>query len=392
MTSPKFSVLIPTRDRPATLRHTLATVLSQPGEDYEVVVADNCGTPETRRLVEEQARPSLRYTRSDEILPMAQNWERGLDLCEGEYVTVLGDDDAFVPSTLGLARKLIEATQPELLFWAPHTYGWPDTIVYWFRNQLIVNLAEGAREQDSRETLRGFYGGEVTLEWLPMIYSAFFHRGIIDEARRRYDGFFVPKEAAPDIASGILGLHLTKYHICSDRPLSIRGNSGKSNGTAQWARSLGQKQREIYFREERIGLEGMIHKSLVPSPNLNVIVASAKLRCREKYFPHDAALSVDLQGVLSDIVNGLNLEPEAYEENLSDARALAAKLGVSLDPSLTPARVPRERKPSWGPGPGPDNRGVRLTVNGDLAGLRNIEDAARFIESLQRPLDDYVLA
>src|SRR5258706_235826 len=70
MATPKFSILIPTRDRPATLRHTLATVLSQPGEDYEVVVADNCGTPETRQLIDQNAHPKLRYTRSEEILPM----------------------------------------------------------------------------------------------------------------------------------------------------------------------------------------------------------------------------------------------------------------------------------------------------------------------------------
>ncbi len=389
MATPKFSILIPTRDRPATLRHTLATVLSQPGEDYEVVVADNCGTPETRQLIDQNAHPKLRYTRSEEILPMAQNWERGLDLCEGEYVTVLGDDDALLPSTLHATRKLIETTGAELLSWSPHTYWWPDTIVYWLRNLLVVNLGLEARERNSRRILQGFYTGELGMDWLPMIYSAFFHRSIIDEARRRYDGFFVPREAAPDIASAILGLHLTQNHVYSARPLSIRGNSGKSNGTAQWVRSLGQKQREIYFREERIGLEGMIHKALVPSPNLGIIVASTKLRCRETYFPHDAELTVDLLGVLYDMVGRLNAEPEAYDENLSDVEAFAAKLGVKLDPSLVPPKVPIERKPSWGPESHTDNR-VSLAVNGDLAGLRNIEDAGRLVEALQYPVADYV--
>src|SRR5213075_1812559 len=117
-----------------------------------------------------------------------------------------------------------------------------------------------------------------------------------------------PREAAPDISSGIIGLHLTQHHVYSDRPLSMRGNSGKSNGTAQWMRSLGEKQREIYFREERIGLEGMIHKALVPSPNLIIILANAKLRCHETYFPNDDALSVDLHGVLRDMLSRLNLE------------------------------------------------------------------------------------
>jgi hypothetical protein len=258
--------------------------------------------------------------------------------------------------------------------------------VYWLRNLLVVNLGQEARERDSRQALQGFYTAELGMDWLPMIYSAFFHRNIIEEARRRYDGFFVPIEAAPDLSSGILGLHLTRNHVYSARPLSIRGNSGKSNGTAQWARSLGQKQREIYFREERIGLEGMIHKALVPSPNLIIILASTKLRCREMYFPHDDALSVDLHGVLRDMLSRLNLEPEAYDENLSDCEAFAAKLGVKFDP---PPKVPIERKRSWGPDLRTDSS-VTLAVNGDIAGLHNIEDAARQVEAMQYSVTDYV--
>src|SRR4051812_48847402 len=114
MATPRFSVLIPTRDRPTTFRSTLQTVIAQPGDDYEIVVADNCSGPETRVFVESLGLPNVRYTRSDEVLPMAENWERGLELCTGEYVTVLGDDDGFLPSTLLMARKLVEATSPEL--------------------------------------------------------------------------------------------------------------------------------------------------------------------------------------------------------------------------------------------------------------------------------------
>lgn len=120
---------------------------------------------------------------------------------------------------------------------------------------------------------------------------------------------------------------MTENYVYSYRPLSVRGNSGKSNGTAHWARSLDKQEREVYFREERVGLQGMIHKSLVPSPNLNIIIASAMLKCKEAYFPTNKTLSVDLHGVLQEMIADLNFEPEAYEENLQDATALAAKLG-----------------------------------------------------------------
>jgi glycosyltransferase involved in cell wall biosynthesis len=385
MNAPRFSILVPTRDRPATLRHTLATVAAQPGDDYEIVVADNCGGPETRAIVEALQAPAVRYLRSDEVLPMAENWERGLAQCSGEYVTVLGDDDGLVPSTLTLARRLIDITRSELISWSPHAYWWPDTIVPWLRNLLIVNPEDGAMQYESREVLEAFYRGAVGFSFIPMIYCAFFHRRLIDEARLRHGGFFVPRDTAPDISSGILGLHLTQSFTLSKRPLSIRGNSGKSNGTAQWARSLGAEQREIYFREERIGLQGMIHPALVPSPNLHIIVASAKLKCKEAYFPEDDALPVDLADVLRTMVANLNFEPEAYEDNLRDVEALAGKLGIELDPDEIPAMEMVERRRGWGFELNDDSSLARLRVNCDLAGVHHIADAARLVDALLPP-------
>ncbi len=390
MTAARFSVLIPARDRPETLRHTLATVAAQGGDDYEIVVADNCGGPEVRRIVDQFSSPQLRYTRSDEILPMAANWERGLALCNGEFVTILGDDDAFLPSTLAAARKLIEATQAELITWRPHVYWWPDTIAYWNRNRLYVNLGGGVAWVKSRTVLEQFYRGSLGFNMIPSIYASFFHRRLVDEARRRHGGFFVPADSVPDVASGILGLHLTERFAVSGRPLSIRGNSSHSNGTAQWARSVGAQQREIYLREERVGLQGLIHDSLVPSPNLSIIITSAKLKCKEVYFPADNALSVDLPGVVRELIANLNQDPEAYEENLYDAKALASKLGMPLDAGAVPARQASARKVSWGPIVNNDGEIDCIGVNGDLAGVDDIAGAARLVEALMPPLDSFL--
>ena len=87
------------------------------------------------------------------------------------------------------------------------------------------------------------------------------------------------------------------------------------------------------------------------------------------------------------VVQGLT-NSHKYDENLSDVKALAAKLGVSLDASLPPPTVPKAHKLFWGPERGPDNN-LKLWVNGDIAGLRNIEDAARLVEALQPPIADY---
>jgi hypothetical protein len=340
--------------------------------------------------VDELGSPRLRHSRSDEVLPMAANWERGLALCGGEFVTVLGDDDALVPSSLAALRKLIDATQAELITWRAHVYWWPDTIVPWNRNRLYVNLGGGARLVKSRSTLERFYRGALGFNLVPTIYTSFFHRRLIDEARSRYGGFFVPADAAPDVSSGILGLHLTQRFAVSGRPLSIRGNSRHSNGTAQWARSLGAEQREVFFREERVGLQGFMHRSLVPSPNLGIVIASAKLKCKEVCFPGDTALSVDLPGVVRELIANLNHDPDAYEENLHDAQALADKLGLRLEAGEIPAKLPRARKASWGPMPNEDGEIDRICVNCDLVGVQHVAGAARLVESLMPPLDSFL--
>ncbi|HXM76782.1 MAG TPA: glycosyltransferase, partial [Thermoanaerobaculia bacterium] len=48
---PLISVVIPTRERAAKLRYTLQTVLSQPGDDFEVVVSDNASEDATAETV-----------------------------------------------------------------------------------------------------------------------------------------------------------------------------------------------------------------------------------------------------------------------------------------------------------------------------------------------------
>lgn len=383
MPTPRFSIIIPTRDRPATFRHTLATVVSQPGDDYEIIVADNCSSPATREICEQLGSAKIKYLRSDEVLPMAENWRRGLEACSGEYITVLGDDDGLLPSCLAVARHVLNLTKAQVLGWQPHTYWWPDTIVYWNANRLYVNFGGTEVQQvNSRHLLELFYGNKAGFGNLPMIYSAFVHRSVIDEACRRYGGYFVPADTAPDVASGVLNLHLTQSFLYSSRALSLRGNSGKSNGTAWWARSLGAKQREIYMREERLSLEGIIHKALVPSSSLAILIASAKLKCREVYFPEDKRLNVDLMAVIPELIAGLNSDVDAYDDNLVDLCALAEKLGVTLDPTKIPPRAPAVRRVG-GSGPIVAEGGINgVAVDCNLAGIYTIDAAARLIEAM----------
>lgn len=391
MTSPRFSILIPTRDRQETFVHALATVAAQPGDDFEIVVADNASRPGIRAAVEAITSVPIRYLRSDTALNMDANWERGLDACQGEFITILGDDDGFLPSTLEAVRRILNVTRANLLSWPCHTYWWPDTIVPWNRNTLVVGYGSKVYSADSRNTLVGFMNGSISFGSIPMLYNSFAHRSLVGAIKQKYGTYF-PVPYIPDVVSGVLLLSQTGRYALSTRPLAVRGNSGRSQGTSYWCRHLGAKRREESQKDEKSPLEALIHPSLIPSPNLHILLASCRLWCHEVLFPSDEELKVDLGPLVDELVASLNFEPEAYDDNLADVRALAAKLGRAIDPASIPPVQVRPRRPSSGPIADEKGNLTSLAVNGNLAGLQNIHDASRLAEALVPELDTFIRA
>jgi glycosyltransferase involved in cell wall biosynthesis len=380
----RFSILVPTRQRPDTLPATLATLVEQQGDDYEIVVADNFGDAEVDKVIKaaQQRHPRVKHIRSERVLPMAENWERGLAACSGEYVTVLGDDDGFLPSTLEEVRNLALVTNAKVIAWNVHTYWWPDTIAYWNRNKLYVPLGNNETGWlESRPVLVEAYRDVAAFGNLPMIYNGCVHRSVINSVIDRFGGYFVPSDMPPDVSSGIINLMHTGRYLYSARPLAVRGNSRRSTGTSFWARSLGKEQQSIYLNEEGKTIEQLIHPSLNASRNLGFAVASNKLHLKDLLFPDDNELQIDLIALVKYTVANLNYEPEAYEENLADVLQLADRIGVAIDADTIPKKAMRIRKASQGFYPNPGSTPV-IAVDCNVANVFDVAGAARLAAAM----------
>ena len=70
MKRPRYSIVVPTRQRHETLLGCLRTLVDQPSDDYEIVVADNASSEETRAVCDSFRSPKLRHVRCDEPLSM----------------------------------------------------------------------------------------------------------------------------------------------------------------------------------------------------------------------------------------------------------------------------------------------------------------------------------
>src|SRR5438094_861105 len=100
MTAPIITVVIPTRERVATLRSTVATALDQRSRDLEVLVSDNASNDGTAAFIHTVADARLRYVNTGRRLSMSANWEFALEHVRGEYILIVGDDDALLPGAL----------------------------------------------------------------------------------------------------------------------------------------------------------------------------------------------------------------------------------------------------------------------------------------------------
>lgn len=100
MTSPLFSIVIPTYNRSDLVQKAVRSVLAQTFGDLEVVVSDNCSEDDTREVIESFDDPRVRYVRTPRHTAIADSWEFARSQARGSLIMLLSDDDAMVHDAL----------------------------------------------------------------------------------------------------------------------------------------------------------------------------------------------------------------------------------------------------------------------------------------------------
>ena len=125
----KFSILLPTRNRLELLRYAVQSVFDQDYQNWEIVVADNASEDDVAGFVRGLSDARVRYIRSDELLPVTDNWNRALDGSNGDYFIMLGDDDCLLGGCLSIAAGLLrEFEEPDLIYAEAIQFAYPNVI------------------------------------------------------------------------------------------------------------------------------------------------------------------------------------------------------------------------------------------------------------------------
>ena len=234
MSSSKFSIVIPTRNRAGLLRHALATAVGQTHDDVEILVSDNCSSDETSGVVAASDDPRIRYVRSDVPLTNAESWEFAVSHATGEWITVLGDDDGFVSSLVDRVLPVLDRDAPDLLVWNPAWYVHPDTDPPWpvvaERNVLSIHPFGGATtEVDARDQLRRMFQRREA-DPLPSVVNGFARRALLERVRAKAGRVF--GEPDPSWAFAAAAMVCVDKYLVLDLPLTVAGVSPVNIGGA----------------------------------------------------------------------------------------------------------------------------------------------------------------
>ncbi|OPH54545.1 hypothetical protein BC351_31700 [Paenibacillus ferrarius] len=232
-----ISIVIPTRNNPETLEHTLKTCLYDQGDDFEVVISDNSSpdNDDTLRLVQKVNDPRIKYYRPERELLLKESFEFAYCKAEGEFVFSIGSDDAVLYHGLETLRnKLNDFPDEDVIFWDRLLYCWPGGNKSQ-EDQLVIPTCSYQAENvqtgyiDCNDSLQSIMNLTVPMYALPMFYiNSGFRRNYIHKIIEK-TGKFLDGDSQ-DIYMGLINYALNDRLLYIMHPITIAGMSSHSAG------------------------------------------------------------------------------------------------------------------------------------------------------------------
>lgn len=118
MSSPFFSIVLPTKNRGELLSRSIQSVLSQDFTDYELIVVDNddFDVHSTERIVSKYQDDHIKYFRTGN-LSMSDNWSYGYVQAKGQHICLLRDKNVFLDGSLSRLHQLLSKNEYDIVSW-----------------------------------------------------------------------------------------------------------------------------------------------------------------------------------------------------------------------------------------------------------------------------------
>lgn len=108
--NPKFSVTIPAF-KTRFLRECIDSILIQTFKNFEIIILNDCSPENVEEIISLYDDKRIHYFKNERNVGaynVVDNWNKCLDLCSGEFVICMGDDDLLAQDCLEQYCKLID--------------------------------------------------------------------------------------------------------------------------------------------------------------------------------------------------------------------------------------------------------------------------------------------
>jgi glycosyltransferase involved in cell wall biosynthesis len=256
--NPLLTIVIPTYNRYEYLHYCLLSLIEfYDVNNVEIILHDNSTDLMPINVSEIiESTPVIKYYKVEGWLSVWENFEKAIDLSNGQYITMIGDDDSLSKYLLD-AVHFMQMNDVDALNAPFAHYVWPDiqsrVFKKSFSGKMEIPKFNGAVRELSvdAEINKLLDKGGTSLVELPRMYYGIVKREIIEKVKKS-SGYYIPGPS-PDMANAASMALFTKKLYYVDFPLFIAGNSSKSTaGMGAKGQHIG-KIEEISFLPKDCG-------------------------------------------------------------------------------------------------------------------------------------------
>jgi glycosyltransferase involved in cell wall biosynthesis len=95
-----ISIIMATYNRSRLLARAINSIMVQSYPYFEIIIVDDCSPDDTEELVKSVNDKRLRYFKLEHNKGMSIARNKGLDLAQGYYISIMDDDDVLLPGAL----------------------------------------------------------------------------------------------------------------------------------------------------------------------------------------------------------------------------------------------------------------------------------------------------
>ena len=276
-TNMKFSVIVPTRNRQYTALHAIKSCTLSRYDNIEIIVTDCSDDDSLRNQVKNLNDNRVKYFFHAENLSMKENWEFGVSQAMGDYVCVIGDDDALMPDGLVLAYELLKIDPAPVLHCNAPTYKWPDYTLLNRQNYISLRLPTTViKVRAPKDKLLQYYEFEHSSGTGPGIYHGLVSKKFLDMLKKKRGAFFV--DPIVDFDSGYCTLLYADYYLRTTYPIFVSGHCGASNTGAMHTRARNSEAFLRFANEASRDIDYLLTSDLSKILTNSAVIIAAMIR------------------------------------------------------------------------------------------------------------------